>query len=157
MHTRTQVPDPPPADRRTSSGELGLITLSCWPGLFQTFLAGLAKILKTSIIRGTDPTYHLAEGGKLARVRSSIFSLETVPGPRFLGQKGSCFLGSVRGPEGEPTLWTGESSGLSWVQSAVWGSQSPWQEKNLLLKAQEEPVGYRLRWHPSPPEAGSSS
>lgn len=145
MHTRTQVPDPTPADPHTSSGELGLITLSCWPSLFQTFLVGLAKILKTSIIRGTDPRYHLAEGGKLAWVRSSVFSLETVHGSRFLEQKGRCFLGSVWGPEEEPTLWTGESSDLSWVQSAVWGSQSPWQEKNLLLKAQEEPVGYRLR------------
>lgn len=51
----------------------------------------------------------------------------------------------------EAVLSAGQAArGLSfvaWAQSALWNSQSPWQEINLLsvLMAQGEPMGCRLR------------
>ena len=59
---------------------------------------GLAKIPKASVITGTDPRSHLAEGGKLAGVRSSTSSLEPeawAQGPRA---ERKMFPGQCLGP-----------------------------------------------------------
>lgn len=149
-----RFPDFTPADPPTSSGKCCLITFSCCPSLFSNLLTGTGQN-----IEGIHHQRHLIPG---ATLHGAVATLRLgVLGHRLLGQEGRCFPSSVWGPcrgtctLGKEAQWAG-LHGLGSI--CLWSSQTLAGYKHVVAPvAQRQPVGCRLRGHPSPAEAGQSS